>query len=956
MKTKFTSRLVSVAASTAVLLSATVLPMPSALTAQAMTGGNLIYNDFETNNALPWHYVVTPPAKLERLESDKGELDIKILNNGGQDVGGESRWDCQLRHRKLKFRAGDQYTLHAEVRSDTDGEIYTRISDLKRDVEIWHNGVGKGEAEFDQNWACMPLKANEKLTIDSTWTCAADLDDAEWAWEFGGAGDYQDVDCFPEGTVLHFDNLMLNNDTRDDDGYVSYSRFKPDIVINNEGYQADAPKTATYTTAYPDNVPSTIYLISADNEVKKEIKLKKPVYDEMAGTYATVIDFSDFTKEGEYYFAVKKDDGTYKRISYEFMIQDDVYHDIAKSALNYFYQNRANTDIKPDYIADKGDNTIENTLAHVGIAEKAYVLSDWPKYNYKPTKNDKEISINGGWYTGSDRIKSTTDGAYSAWMLQNLYEFSQLSENGKKAVADKSGRMLIPENGNDIPDLLDEARYELEFLFDMQIDEEDGYEMTLPKNYEDVDPSVYVGMVHSSVKDNQFVGVSKNWDYIDEYDAVGLVTPPSTEATYAFAAVCAQAARLWKDYDEDFAGKCLSKAQHAFDAASAAPMLYIENSDVIYTNSNTRDAGAENAKIWAATELAITTNSPAYLTTDDVIWEAISFHDAVETEYDEADASANSVEELGAFGADNTYALSALSLIVHPDILGEYSSAPSKNLVAAADDILKAQSANSFGMPVEAHKYTQTLHNGKVEADIIGFNYGSNADVVSNAIILAYASADSKDDKYINGAYQAVEYLMGRNPLANSYVTGTNGGHTCYPYHRYWAHGLDEEFPYPPAGVLVSGPNNMEYLDSEYMMMSGYTFDRDLIAPMQFYLDDNECYNVNEVSAPINASFAWLMNVLANNVDDNTAEVLDPEFSIDWTKRGDINGDSEINISDAIYLSRYSAEDANLESTGIQAVKEQMDVNDDGKINGEDVVLILRRISWGDKFDTYGKN
>ena len=199
--------------------------------------------------------------------------------------------------------------------------------------------------------------------------------------------------------------------------------------------------------------------------------------------------------------------------------------------------------------------------------------------------------------------------------------------------------------------------------------------------------------------------------------------------------------------------------------------LYIENSDVIYTNSNTRDAAAENAKIWAATELAITTNSPAYLTTDDVIWEAISFHDAVETEYDEADASANSVEELGAFGADNTYALSALSLILHPDILGEYSNAPSKNLVAAADDILKAQSSNSFGMPVEAHKYSQTLHNGKVKADIICFNYGSNADVVSNAIILAYASADSKKDKYMNGVYQAAEFLMGRNPIAYFYLS-----------------------------------------------------------------------------------------------------------------------------------------------------------------------------------------
>lgn len=93
------------------------------------------------------------------------------------------------------------------------------------------------------------------------------------------------------------------------------------------------------------------------------------------------------------------------------------------------------------------------------------------------------------------------------------------------------------------------------------------------------------------------------------------------------------------------------------------------------------------------------------------------------------------------------------------------------------------------------------------------------------------------------------------------------------------------------------------------------------------------------------------MNVLANHADVNTADELDPEFSIDWTKRGNINGDEEINISDAILLSRLAAED--MPSGEVSINKDQMDVNDDGKVNGEDVTLIIRRISWCDHFDTY---
>ena len=48
-----------------------------------------------------------------------------------------------------------------------------------------------------------------KNTFDSTFTATESIEVAEWAFHYGGAGPFQDHDCFPEGTTLKFDNMTL---------------------------------------------------------------------------------------------------------------------------------------------------------------------------------------------------------------------------------------------------------------------------------------------------------------------------------------------------------------------------------------------------------------------------------------------------------------------------------------------------------------------------------------------------------------------------------------------------------------------------------------------------------------------------------------------------------------------------------------------------------------------------
>ena len=90
--------------------------------------------------------------------------------------------------------------------------------------------------------------------------------------------------------------------------------------------------------------------------------------------------------------------------------------------------------------------------------------------------------MTGGWYDAGDHGKYTVNGGLSLWMLQDLYEFFVYTGN-EKIFAD--GSMIIPESGNGFPDLLDEARWEMEWMLKMQIDGGDYSGMAYHKAHDE---------------------------------------------------------------------------------------------------------------------------------------------------------------------------------------------------------------------------------------------------------------------------------------------------------------------------------------------------------------------------------------------------------------------------------------------------------------------------------------
>jgi endoglucanase len=140
--------------------------------------------------------------------------------------------------------------------------------------------------------------------------------------------------------------------------------------------------------------------------------------------------------------------------------------------------------------------------------------------------------------------------------------------------------------------------------------------------------------------------------------------------------------------------------------------------------------------------------------------------------------------------------------------------------------------------------------------------------VADNAIVLAFAAVMNDDESYTDGALQGLDYLLGRNAMDYSYVTGYGTHTTENPHHRWWSNQIDDAFPKAPCGVLSGGPNS----GMQDPWVRGMGWKKGEIAPQKCYVDHVEAWCVNECTINWNASLAWLTAFSALNADIKPGE------------------------------------------------------------------------------------
>ena len=719
---------------------------------------------FLDGKSLPWTTLFTAPG-AGSATVDGGVYCLHVTNKGSNN------WDAQIRHREMTIQKGHKYAIRFKIASSVPTSVLAK--------------VGMSGPPYKTYWQNQTELHSEGVVVTSDFTMD-DPDDptAELAFHAGGplapkAGPY----------TVCVDAVVLDHPTFTPTVEAPPAPV-PKLLVNQLGYMPALPKIAIFKSAETGAVAFDV--LDASGAVVFSGKTTPHGADAASGDAVHQIDFSAFTRPGKgYKLRVGKDE------SHTFDIRWDLYTKLKYDALAYFYHNRSGIPIEMPYA---GDPKWTRPAGHPG--DKSIPCAPDAKCSYS-------LDVSGGWYDAGDHGKYVVNAGISVFTLLNQYERTKFLGKSSGDFAD--GTMNIPENKNGVPDILDEARWELEFELRMQVPE--GQPLA--------------GMAHHKIHDKEWTALATA---PDKDPVPRFLRPVSTAATLNLAANAAQCARIWKGIDATFAGRCLAAAERAWAAATAHPAMLAPASDTI-GGGPYEDTDVSDEFYWAAAELFVTTGKDVYkaFVTASPHYKLMS------------NASTAATGQGEGMSWQSTAALGTISLAVVPSALpAPETQALRSAIVKRADAYLAIEASEGYLVPFRPSEMEK------------GYPWGSNSSIANNAVVLGLAFDLTKDKKYLNGVVEAMDYLLGRNPLDQSYITGYGSRPLANPHHRFWAHQANPAFPSAPPGAISGGPNSG--LQDPYVKAAGLAG----CAPMKCFVDNIEAWSANEITINWNAPLAWL--------------------------------------------------------------------------------------------------
>jgi endoglucanase len=547
------------------------------------------------------------------------------------------------------------------------------------------------------------------------------------------------------------------------------------IRLNQIGFYPDAPKKAIILNA--DH--GVFYIENAKGKKVFTGTISRSVGKGFNGKYTGIANFSQLNSTGTYKLIIPK-----KGESYPIIIANSALKSVADGSIKGFYYIRASTEIKEQYAGKwhraeghPDDRVLVHSTAATRIRPEGTV-----------------ISSPGGWYDAGDYNKYIVNSGISTATLLSLYE--------DYPTYMQSVKLNIPESSNKLPDVLDEVLWNLRWMLTMQ------------------DPAD--GGVYHKLTNAAFDGM------IMPYEATKprYVVQKGTAATLDFAAVMAQASRIFAKFPEQLPGladSCQKASIQAWDWAVKNPAVFY-NQDKMNKNHEPKistgaygDPKVDDEFVWAACELLVTTHSNIYAPYIKLVAsEAIT----VPTWGD--------VRTLGYY-----------ALLKHPDVVNKtaFNELPGlqTDFLKFADNLIANSGDNAYQTPMN-----------KIAKN---FGWGSNSVAANEGIALMLAYKLTADKKYLDNALANLDYLLGRNGTGYCYLTGFGDKQVMHPHHRpSVADGIEEPVP----GLLAGGPNP----GRQDKVATASSF------PDEAYIDNDQAYAVNEIAINWNAPFAYLANAI----------------------------------------------------------------------------------------------
>ena len=675
------------------LMTVLMLPVRAGETQSLQPGDTIIQLDFD-DGGTDGFSIYTNGGSCEISNAD-GALAVDIAQCGSLDYANQIYWDG------FALLQGCEYTCSFDISCDIGRKL---------DYRFQLNG-GDYHAYQSEH-----IQAGPEVThIETDWTMTEDSDPAP-RFVFN-MGLMEDMPSDPGPHRILIDNISLT--VRDASSAVVMEALPevPKATTSQVGYPA-SPAFPKDVIVKEDSEEGSFSIIDSESgETVWQGGFEIPFYDHATDCRVKAGDFSSFSEPGTYYIHVSS--GELEADTPPFTIADSVCDDLIRSVLRMLTLQRCGAAL---------DEQLAGAFAHgVCHTQEALIYG-----------TDQKKDVSGGWHDAGDYGRYVVPGAKAVADLITAWEYFGLD-------MDDAG---IPESGNGIPDVLDEARYELEWMLKMQ------------------DPST--GGVYHKVTGYTFPGVVMPEGETDPL----VIAPISTAATGDFAAVMAKASVVYRAYDEDFANQELDAALSAWDyldKVRAEDSIGFVNPPDIVTGEYP-DRGIYDEAFWAAAQL--------YLAVPDEQKE--TFADALTGIWE----SANLRPGLG-WARITSYAMYDL-LKAEDEKMADLQSAITDQLLSEADSLMKSSEKDVCHMT-------------------LGENYpwGSNMSVANNAVALLMAERLTGDESYARLAKQHLNYLLGANAPGICYVTGYGSISPQHPHHR-----PSQSVGAPMPGMLVGGPDS----------------------------------------------------------------------------------------------------------------------------------------------------
>ncbi len=493
-------------------------------------------------------------------------------------------------------------------------------------------------------------------------------------------------------------------------------KLSTDIRLNQLGFLPNSVKLAAVVNAKIDSFK----VMNSDlSDIVFEGELLPAMYYSASDENVRLADFTLMTEPGNYVLVI---DGLGK--SFPFEVSEDVFVNLSKATLKYYYFNRASMPIESEYGG--------KWAREAGHPDNEVVVLPSAASANRPAGT--KISTPGGWYDAGDYNKYVISSAIPVFTLLSAYEtYSELYD---------SLSLNIPESDNNIPDILDEALYNIRWMMTMQDEDGGVYNKTTEANFSGFD-------MPSNVKSTRYVCAK------------------STASALDFASVMSITSRVFKKFNPELADSALNMAVKAWQWAKKNPNVAFKNpaASGSYPGVNTgdyADTGFDDEFTWCATELYITTKDETY-------YKEINF-----------DVS------FGVPGYPTVGSLSLLSLIVNKDSLTEVADL----------DLIKSK----FIAAVSGIKNSISTSPYRIPGDF--YYWGGNNAFANWGMMFMRAFRLTGDASYFNAGLFTLDYLLGKNATTYCFVTGLGSKSPMNPHHRISASdGVADPVP----GMLVGG-------------------------------------------------------------------------------------------------------------------------------------------------------